>query len=426
MAVSRRAFLAGVAASGAAARVGGLPGIAAGASPQIRPPRLPAPARSGIEHIVVLCMENRSFDHFLGWVPKARGRQAGLTYADDEGELHRTHHLEEWTGCGFNDPDHSYSGGRVQLAQGRVDGFRLGRNDDYALGYFKGKDLATTSQLVSNFTICDRWFASFLGPTFPNRLYTHSAATDRISNTFDPCLLPTIWDRLATAGVPANYYFSDLPFLGLYEGRYAPISRPLTEFFVQAGAGTLPPYSYLDPSFIGATQNDDHPHADIRRGQNLVGRIVKALLESPQWSSTVLIVTYDEWGGFFDHVRPPRLPDDVAGAGTADHAQAGFRVPAYIVSPFARPGRVAGRTFDHSAILKFVEWRFGLKPLTKRDRASNNLAHVLDFTRPNLVPPELKVPADPGPSPCLALVSPADEESLWRDFASSRRLTSWG
>ena len=190
---------------------------------------------------------------------------------------------------------------------GACDGFRRGSNDDLALGYYTRGDLALTSQLVDHFTVCDRWFASILGPTYPNRFYTHSAATDRIRNTLDVCTLPTVWDHLANAGVSAGYYFSDLPFLALYGGRYQPISAPITEFFADAAAGTLPSYSYLDPAFFGTTQNDDHPHADIRRGQNLMGRIVQALIASPQWPSTLLIITYDEWGGFFDTVDPTTL-----------------------------------------------------------------------------------------------------------------------
>ena len=204
-------------------------------SPAWRPQhRLPDPKHSGLDHIVVLLMENRSFDHFLGWVPGARGRQAGLSYPDDAGVLHRTHHLHEWQGCGFNDPDHSYNGGRVQLNGGRLDGFRRGRNDDFAIGYYKRRDLATSSQLARHFTICDHWFASMLGPTFPNRFYTHSASTDRISNTFTISTLPTIWDRLAAAGVPANYYYSDLPILALWGGKYGPISKPIDNFFADA------------------------------------------------------------------------------------------------------------------------------------------------------------------------------------------------
>lgn len=382
-------------------------------------------------------MENRSFDHYLGWVPGARGRQAGLTYLDDAGMPHDTHRLRTWTGCGFNDPDHSYDGGRVQLDGGRCDGFRRGRNDEYALGYYVEEDLDTTSQLVSNFMIADHWFASMLGPTFPNRLYTHSASTDRITNTFKSSTLPTIWDRLAAADVPARYYYSDLPVLALYGSKYVPITHPIDDFFVDARNAKLPAYTYVDPHFLSDPdptkdlENDDHPHADIRRGQTLMARVVKALTESPQWPNTLLIITYDEWGGFFDHVRPPRFPDDVSNPGGdhdhPDHGQAGFRVPTFIVSPFAAPGRVTHRRFDHSAILKLVEWRYGLQPLTKRDRASRNLAHSLDFRRPNLVPPTITVPRDPGAHLCGSEEkSGMSIEASWAALAATPAMRSFG
>ncbi len=188
-----------------------LPGVAAagltagrvlpGCEPKGR--GLPKPGDSGLDHIVVLCMENRSFDHYLGWVKGAKGRQRGLEYLDDAGLAHPTHHLATYTGCGSNDPSHSYNGGRIQLNGGACDGFRRGSNDDLALGYYTRDDLALTSQLVDHFTVCDRWFAGILAPTYPNRFYTHSAATDRIRNTLDVCALPTVWDHLANAGVSA-------------------------------------------------------------------------------------------------------------------------------------------------------------------------------------------------------------------------------
>lgn len=406
---------------------GGLTGAPPASAAEARLP-LPPPAQSGLDHIVVLCMENRSFDHYLGWVPNSDGRQAGLTYFDEAGMPHETHRLLEWTGCGFNDPSHSYLGGRVQLNGGACDGFRRGRNDDYALGYYQRPDLPTMSQLVSNFTTCDRWFAGILGPTYPNRFYTHSAGTDRVRNTFAVCKLPTIWDRLAAADIPATYYFSDLPVLALYGGKYGSISQPIATFFEDAAAGRLPAYAYVDPSFIGSTQNDDHPHADIRRGQHLIGRVVKALTESPQWGNSLLIITYDEWGGFFDHVPPPRFPDDVdnPGATTPDHGQAGFRVPGLLVSPFARPGKVTHIPFEHSAIPKLVEWRYGLAPLTKRDRASKNLARALDFRGPNLVPPTITVPPDPGPDPCGDGAGAAVQDSSWTELAASPHLRAYG
>jgi phospholipase C len=423
--LSRRRFLSIAGATGALAAAGTLrPPRASG-----RPATLPKPAASGIEHVVVVCMENRSFDHYLGWVQGADGRQAGLRYRDEAGAWHATHHLQDRQGCGFEDPSHSYSGGRIQLAGGRCDGFRKGDNDDYALGYYVREDVPLNAALVDGFTICDRWFCSILGPTYPNRFYTHAAATDRISNTTAISQLPTIWDRLRDAGIPAGYYFSDVPFLALWGPKHLPIARPLELFFAQAATGTLPAYSYLDPSFIGEDQggsNDDHPHADILRGQALLSRIVRAVTESPAWGSTVLVITYDEWGGFFDHVRPPRFADAFTPTATEDHGQAGFRVPAYVVSPFARRRAVAHQVFDHSSILKLVEWRWGLKPLTPRDAAATNLAEVLDFRAPNRRPPAVPVVHDPGPHLCGAPgIGVAAEEPFWRELLDSNLVRGW-
>lgn len=417
-----------------------------------RRPRLPQPNRSGLDQIVVLCMENRSFDHWLGWVPGATGRQRGLEYVDNDGVAHATHHLDTWTGCGFNDPSHSYNGGRTQFNGGAVDGFRRDSNDDYALGYYERADLPLTRQLVDNFTICDHWFSGILGPTYPNRFYTHCAATDRISNQLVVTELPSIWDLLDGAGIPSRYYYTDLPFLALVGSHHLPKGTSVDDFFVDAEAGTLPPFSYVEPGFFGDKQNDDHPHADIRRGQNFVGRVVQAVTESPQWDSTLLIITYDEWGGFFDTVAPPRFPDlvDNPGGGTSDpdHAQAGFRVPTILVSPFAQRRRIARTVFEHSAIPKLVEWRFGLPALTPRDAASNNIASVLDFgPSRRRRRPEIVVPPDPGHNPCLSEAAMAtastfgasvearrslvpqhnidDEGATWADLKDSGLLRHW-
>jgi phospholipase C len=436
--LSRRQFLTAAGATGALLAAGRLPEAHA---LETSTRALPPPQSSGIEHVVVVCMENRSFDHFLGWVPGAAGHQAGLSYADDHGVMHPTHHLQDWQGCGFNDPDHSYQGGRTQLDGGKMDGFRRGNNDDFALGYYLAPDVPVYASLVSQFTVFDHWFCGILAPTYPNRFYTHAGTTDRIDNTSSQSSLPTIWDRLSAAGVSAAYYYTDLPFLALWGSKYVPIARPIRSFFTDAAAGMLPAYTYLDPGFLGegqGTSNDDHPHADIRRGQALIGSIVNALLQSPTWSSTVLIITYDEWGGFFDHIRPPVLPDNpplVINGASYDRAQAGFRVPAFIVSPFSRPGLVR-RPFNHASILRFVEWRFGLPSLQPRDAASANLAEVLDFSRRNPAT-SVPAPADPGPHVCGAPASAgapatggarlgmANSEPFWDELAASPLVTGW-
>jgi phospholipase C len=348
--------------------------------------------------VVVVMMENRSFDHILGWLPGADGKQAGLTYTDAAGMPHQTHPLApDFQGCAFHDPDHSYENGRVEWNNGACDGWlRAGRNDTYSIGYYRQQDLGFLGKVAPAFTTCDRFFASILGPTFPNRFYSLSGVTDRTSNTQVRVELPTIFDRFAAKKLPAAYYYGNFNFLLLYQ-RYNAISHPYSQFFKQCRAGKLPAFSYIDPSYTfddssapasGNQGNDDHPHADIRAGEYFMSTIYNAVTTSPAWSRTLLIYTFDEWGGFFDHVPPPAAAADVK----PEYQQRGFRVPCILVSPFARRGRVAHGTYDNTSILKLAEWRWGLEPLSVRDAQAANLAAALDFAHPNLKVPRISVP----------------------------------
>jgi phospholipase C len=145
---------------------------------------LPSPARSGLDHVIVVMMENRSFDHLLGWLAGADGKQAGLTYTDVAGTPHSTFPLApDFQGCTHPDPDRSYDGARVEWNNGACDGWlRAGANDTYSIGYYVQKDLPFLGRAAPGFTTCDGFFASFLGPTFPNRFYSLSATTDRTAN----------------------------------------------------------------------------------------------------------------------------------------------------------------------------------------------------------------------------------------------------
>ena len=173
--------------------------------------------KSGIEHIVVLMMENRSFDHVLGWLPGADGKQSGLSFKDHHGTSIATHHLGDFQGCAHPDPDHSYEGGRVQLNKGACDGFLVsGQNDEFAIGYYTAEDLPFTSKVATEFCTLDRYFAATMAETYPNRFYQHSAATDRLHNSYTPNTDATIWDRLAAKDVTAGYYYVDLPFVALF------------------------------------------------------------------------------------------------------------------------------------------------------------------------------------------------------------------
>jgi len=244
-----------------------------------------------------------------------------------------------------------------------------------------------------------------LGQTYPNRIYQHAAQTDRITNTLTLSTLPTIWDRLAEKGVVGRYYYSDVPFLALWGPKYLGISRPVAQFVVEALAGTLPQVSFVDPRFLdepSGTSGDDHPHADIRNGEAFLDLIYTAVTLGRSFHNTALVINYDEWGGFFDHVPPPlaEIPEADRLAGNAD-GRLGFRVPALLVAPWAPSGAVSHEQFDHTSVLKMIEWRWGLAPLSVRDAQANNLADALDFSRPRRVhAPLLLSPPGPFGAPC--------------------------
>lgn len=411
MPVNRRDFLRRAASVSAAALTAAIPE----AKPQVKPAGaiLPAPDASGIEHVVIVMMENRSFDHLLGWMPNANGRQAGLSYPDNNGVLHPTYRLNYYVGCSHPDPDHSYAGGRSEVNGGQMNGWlRTGTNDIFCIGYYEEADLPLDGALARNFTTCSNYFASILSSTFPNRIFQHAAQTDRLSNTLDLCTLPTIWDRLAAAGVSNRYYYSNVPFLALWGEKYIPISALYDQFKVDVAAGTLPAVSMIDPWLTildDGTGNDDHPHADLRKGEIFLRDVVETLASSPLWKNTVLVINRDEWGGFFDHVAPPRViaPNTVDTDLVNGKALLGCRVPTIIVSPFTRGNpakpRINSLLYEHCSVLKLIEWRWGLDPLTARDASDEiaNMAYALNFKQPNLTVPNLPVIPEPPLDPCF-------------------------
>ncbi len=415
--LSRRQVLAG--AAGAAGAVAlGAHAQATAATP------LPKPGASGIDHIVVLMMENRSFDHYWGWLDGADGKQAGLSYVDRDGVRRKTHHLTDFQGCAHPDPDHSFEGGRVQLNGGRCDGWlRSGESDEFAIGYYAQKDLGFYGHAAPYWTTFDRYFSATLAETYPNRFYQHSAQTDRLHNNTDIATMPTIWDRLKSKGVSHGYYYVDVPFVALWGTKHLDIARTWPQFLADAAAGTLPAVSFVDPKFLDedtGSSADDHPHADIRAGQSFVNQVYEAVTRGPGWARTALVVNYDEWGGFFDHVPPGTAPDATPKAGTG---RRGFRTPCMLVSPRARRHHVSHQVYDHASVLKMIEWRWGLKSLTPRDAAARNIAEALDFGNPaNLQAPRWSVPAAVS-APC-GPTGTADYTD-WRQLEAVARAHGW-
>jgi phospholipase C len=263
-----------------------------------------------------------------------------------------------------------------------------------------------------------------LSSTFPNRVFQHAGQTDRLSNTLTISTLPTIWDTLAMAGISHKYYFSNVPFLAIWGDKYIGISKLYTDFLADCASGNLPAVSFLDPAFTildDGEGNDDHPHADVRAGEAFLSQVYNAVTSGPGWKNTVLIINRDEWGGFYDTVVPPRViaPNNVDTDLVDGKALLGARVPVVVVSPFTmgKPAtpRIDSNLYDHTSVLKLIEWRYGLAPLTLRDASNEvaNLALALDFTAESAAPPSVPAVTAPLPSLCglFELGSTVDNES---------------
>ncbi|MCW2491310.1 MAG: non-specific phospholipase, partial [Frankiales bacterium] len=283
--------------------------------------------------------------------------------------------------------------------------------------------LAFLGQAAPAWTVCDRYFSAVMAETYPNRLYQHAARTDRLHNSTVTSTLPTIWDSLAGAGLTGRYYFSDIPFTALWGTKYLPISWPFATFLSDAAAGRLPEVSFIDPRFLdeaSGSSGDDHPKADIRAGEHFLNQVYNAVTSSPNWANSVLVINFDEWGGFYDHVTPGTAPDV-----SSDTALRGFRVPALVISPRARRRYVAHNTYDHTSILKLIEWRWGLSALTPRDSAARNVAEVLDFsTAPKLTVPRFNVPPFAAAA-CSPTPLTGAEQAEWPDLKQKALAAGW-
>jgi phospholipase C len=439
-----------------------------------------------IKHIVVLMMENHSFDNYLG---SLAGRGEGFAVGDDgtpdaenpdaAGRPVRAYRMTS-TVQQAGVPCQSWSATHSQWAGGKMNGFVTAAevaspdgDKTAAMGYWTEQDLPFYHGLARTFPLADHWFSSCLGPTFPNRRFllagtAHGLVDDLPVNILDRPPAGTILDLLTRHGISwVNYrpsaedqshvrrYISyrrrrarhhlasvgrpfrsatdgvkrDLQFTaGLYPlgmARYMLHVRGIDQFFHDADGGTLPAFCIVDPNFD--EYSEENPQ-DIRKGESFAAEVINRVMHGKGWPDTLLIWTYDEHGGYYDHVAPPAAvpPDDVPGrslvaheswlrtilkplfpgyvrhcenlvAGPLTYDTYGFRVPAVIVSPYARPGCVLSEVFDHTSVLKLVEEKWNLPALTRRDAAASSPIGALDLSAPPafLSPPQL-------PSPSLA------------------------
>lgn len=431
--MDRRQFLAGLGVSLGAASIGcgdnraapdaGLGGDAGEGPPDAANACAEAserPARellAGIETIVVLCMENRSFDHCLGALRlvEGRGYVDGLTGAetnpDPEGNPVAVHRLEDLTP---DDPPHNWGASHRQWNNGANDGFVLAHAGDTqadAMGYNAREQRPVTYALADQGAICHRWFSACLGPTWPNRFFLHAATSGGQQQNYPmPGLSPTIWDRLADARIDGVNYYHDVAWaLGGFvkTSGLAPIER----FFEDAAAGSLPPFAMIDPAFFGGGSNDDHPGKDIGLGQALIASVVAALGSSPQWNRCLFVLTYDEHGGFFDHVPPPALRPEVELEPAFRNL--GFRVPSLVIGPQVRRGCAIDTVLEHSSVIATVSRRFGLEPLNTRAAAAADLSSCIDPAR---LPARLGAPLPPPRLPVVEISA--------RELAARQALTT--
>jgi len=369
-----------------------------------------------IEHIVVLMMENHSYDNFLGMLGRAQGerpRGDGFTIGSDGLPTASNPYPDGATQAAFRMPTTCQLSGRpsqeweqahIQFDGGRNDGFVGSQSGPVAMGYWTGEDLPFTYDLATQFPIGDRWFCSLLGQTDPNRRYliaaTSTGMTDDVGASIGGALpdvtyvLPsngTIFTNLSAAGISWIDYYTTFPngttadlypvFDILPSLEYA---KPIAQFFTDAAAGTLPSFSLLDPDY--STQSQEDPQ-NIVVGETFLARVVEAVGDSPAWRKTMLIITYDEHGGYYDHVPPPPAlaPDSIPpivqpGESTYNgFAQYGFRVPSIVVSPYAKRDYVSHVLYDHTSILALVERKWNLPAMTYRDANANDLTDFLDL-----------------------------------------------
>ncbi|MBI2703797.1 MAG: hypothetical protein HYX32_00690 [Actinobacteria bacterium] len=364
-----------------------------------------------IEHIVVLVMENHSFDNYFGML----GRGDGFTLDGDgsptnanpdfDGKPVRAFHFPATTQPEL-EPCPDWNACHIQHNGGANDGFVRSRSRYTAMGYWTEADIPFYYGLAKTFPLCDRYFCSALTQTFPNRRFLWSGTSMGMIVTDMPDLAEvppngTLFDRLNDYSVEWRNYFGDLPEPALYPPVWFAndsMGRTYDDFYADAKAGTLPPFALVTPR---TDLSEENPQ-DIQDGEAFAASIINAVLQSPCWPRALLVWTYDEHGGFYDHVPPPEAvpPDDVAPAlleGTHEPGgwdRLGFRVPCVVVSPFAKHDYVSPIIHDHTSVLRLLSTKWNLGAFTRRDANASNLLDCLDPSgaTPFAEPPPLPRP----------------------------------
>jgi phospholipase C len=402
-----------------------------------------------IDHIVVLMLENRSFDHMLGFTRRAGydvngldGSQSNpLDPAIPAGE--RVHVSPD---AGFilaQDPGHQVSDVNVQLF-GRASGPPpVGEmNEGFIYSYGQQKNvtpklaktimrcfnpsaLPVLTTLAGEFAVCDRWFSSVPGPTQPNRMFALAATSggyidNSVFNDYD---MPTIFENVSAKGLTWRNYYDDFSLSWLLTrlttDEMKVNFRSFGTFLSDAKKGTLPNFAFIEPKYtsIFGAANDQHPPHDVRNGEKLIAATYSAIKNSPAWERTLLLIVWDEHGGTYDHEAPTKATPPDSQTGKFAFNRYGVRVPAVLISPFIGRETIVKTEFDHTSIPATVKEVFGLGSfLTSRDAKANVFSGV-----PQLAHPRADVPDFP--KAFIAELSPAlaDEDSISEEELISRK-----
>jgi phospholipase C len=372
-----------------------------------------------IDHIVVMMQENRSADVYFSqlstqgqpdYEPASMAGNPDPTnpFGPPIVPFHKTSYCEVF------DLDHSWKGTHNEVHNGLMDGFTnqnknpgLDPNGHRTMGYYDSSDLPIYYGLLSTFATGDRYFSSVQSQTFPNRLYLLAGSSfGHIRNDVAfPMTVDSIFNLLDQHGITWRIYANFMrdaygPIFFQYVANQAETRVvPLSQYYTDVANGTLPNVAFIDPNATGTpkTENDEHPIANVQVGQKFVADVINGLLASPTWASTALFLTWDEHGGFYDHVPPPPavppdaiLPMWLAGDPHELFDEYGVRVGVVAVSPYSKASFVSHVVHDHTSILKFIETRFGLPSLSARDAAADPMLEFFDFnTATFAVPPSL-------------------------------------
>jgi phospholipase C len=390
-----------------------------------------------IEHIVVLMLENRSFDCLLGTLYPPSPRFNGLPPGSFNTDL-MGNRIPAWSHPGLSnaemtipapDPGELFEDMNMQLFNGQPAAGMSGFAQNYqvqpdqppydprnVMHHYEDHQVPVIRTLARHFAVCDSWHASAPCQTWPNRFFTHTGTAGGYVNnspTHFPYLMPTVFGQLGDAGQSWRVYFHDIPqALTLEELWWHPFHfRHIDDFKKHARKGTLPAYSFIEPRYfalLSSLPNDQHPPHNVTLGEQLIAEVYNAVRQGPGWHKTLLIITYDEHGGLYDHVSPPAAkPPSPPQPGQFAFDRYGVRVPAVLVSPYIEPGTILRPSgdypFDHTSIIATLRERFfpRAEPLTERVRFAPPVGPVLT----------LPTPSNDGPASVHALpYEPSGEE----------------